>query len=306
MRIIITESQLSLFVEQQVQKITIQNEDGSTKTFMSNSPEWSKFYYSPEFKQFKWDGQKYVIDYSKIYKNWGSMTPEQKKTVLTNRQRVKASGSYSQQPNLISLGVNEFNNFLKNVVWDNLTFDNIVEIITKLIEFVPPPYGGKANKKGVEVAHAISYYIRFIFSKDTSEMSSNFVNAMFKFFSLVSGTSVPMIPGKVVMIVKRIMSNFAKIGAKISKISGFNSLSSWLQVSLTMIVELVGDKITNVLQSLIENLLKPIIKVVAPINTSLSNVIGNLISSINQMSVNLKSAKIAADYLKQQDPNAFA
>jgi hypothetical protein len=300
MKILITEKQLKHVIGEQVSQVQVQYDDGSIKTV-----DYQKFYYSNEFKQYKWDGKKFVFDYSKIYKNWNTMTPADREKVIANRRKVKSVGSYSQQPNLISLGVNEFNSFLKNVVWSNLTFDNIVEIITKLMEFIPPPYGGKANKKGVEVAHAISYYIRFIFSKNVSEMTSNFVNGMFKLFSSVSDSSVPMIPSKVRGVVGKIIGIFMKIKDKILKITGFNSLSQWLQISLTMIVELVGEGITNLIQNITEYLLKPIVKVVAPINISLSNIIGNLIGSLNEISVNLKSAKLAADYLKQQDPNAF-
>jgi hypothetical protein len=312
MKIIITESQLSLLVEQQVQKITIQNEDGSSKTFMSNSPEWSKFYYSPEFKQYKWDGQKYVIDYSKIYKNWGTMTPDEKKTVLANRQRVKASGSYKEQPNLISMGFNEFTSYLKNVVWNNLTFDNLVEILSKLIQFVPPPYGGPGVKKGVELAHALSYIVRFYALKDTESMASNFINGLFKALEVGEVFSSKFLPSKIQELIKNLNGVYTKyyddilaspIGQKLS--GTFLKLPKFLQLTLVWLQEKVGDKIKDFIKFISENIIKTIMNFVAPYNLELQKTLGEFINYLNQLTLNLDSAKSVVTYLKQKDPNAL-
>ena len=158
-KIIITESQYKLLNEQE--QVQVQYEDGTIKNV-----DYQKFYYSPEFKQYKWDGKKFVIDYSKIYKNWNTMTKEEKEKVVANRKRVMAVGDYSQLPNLIGLGMSELKTFLKNVVWENLTFDNIVEIIAEIIQYIPPPYGGKQNEKTIKIVHGISYGIRFFFFKE--------------------------------------------------------------------------------------------------------------------------------------------
>jgi hypothetical protein len=300
MKIIITESQYKILLEQQVSQVQVQYEDGSIKMV-----DYQKFYYGPDFKQYKWDGKKFVFDYSKIYPNWNSMNQTDRDKVIANRKRVKASGSYSQQPNLISLGLNEFNGYLKNVVWANLTFDNIVEVIIKLMEFLPPPYGGKANVKAAGVAHGVSYLLRSFLSKTTDDITSNFVNAMFKFFSVTSGTSVPLPPSSVVNIAKKIVSIYQKIKDKITKLTDFSALAEWLQVSLTFIVQYIGDQITGIIQTITENILSPIIKMFGQYSTTLSTYLSNAIQYLNKISSTLKSAKQALSYVKQQDPNAF-
>jgi hypothetical protein len=97
--------QIDRLLIEQVQEISVQGENGSIVKYKSNSPEWSKLYYSPEFKNYKWDGSKYVIDYSKIYKNWTTMTPDQQKNLISQRQKIKSVGSYKENENLISLGL---------------------------------------------------------------------------------------------------------------------------------------------------------------------------------------------------------
>ena len=300
MKLIITESQLNLIIEQQVTQVDVQYEDGTIKKV-----DYQKFYYGPDFKQYKWDGKKFVIDYSKIYKNWNTMTKDQRETVLANRKKVKASGSYSQQPNLISLGINEFNNFLKNVVWANLTFDNIVEIIIKLMEFLPPPYGGKATVKTAGLAHGITYLLRSFLSTKTEDIASNFVNAMFKFSSVAVGTSIPLPPGSVVNVTKKIVPIYQKIKDKISKLTDFSGLAEWLQVSLTFIVQFIGDQIIGVIQTITEQILNPIIEKFGAYSTTLSNYLSNAVQYLNKISSTFKSAKEVLSYVKQQDPNAF-
>lgn len=304
MKIIITESQLkSLILEQQ--KIKVTDKCGKTQEF-----DYQKWYYNggqvarSDLKCYTWDGKSYVYNYSCHFKNWTSMTKEQRDTAIAGVRRT-CVGSYKEQPNLISLGINEFSNFLKNVVWANLTFDNIVEVIIKLMEFLPPPYGGKANVKAAGLAHGITYLIRSFFSTKTEDISSNFVNAMFKFSSVAVGTSIPLPPSSVVNVTKKLVPIYQKIKDKIGKLTDFSGLAEWLQISLTFIVQFVGNQITDVIQTITESLLKPIIEKFGSFSTTLSNYLSSAIQYLNKISSSLKSAKEVLSYVKQQDPNAF-
>jgi hypothetical protein len=309
MKILITESQFKEILEQtksQVQSIVFEDMCGKKNTFKSDSKEYQTFYYN-NINSYKWDGSKFTFDWSKYYKNWSTMSNDQKKQAIENTRKTKCVvGSYKDNPNLISLGVNE----LKNVVWSNLTFDNIVEIISKLLPYLPPPYGGVGATKSVELAHGISYIVRFQFSKNLSEITSNFVNGIFKLLDIMGFMDTKYLPSfvndkinKVIGFFSEYFDEFLKtpLGTKIMS----TQIPKFLQVAITVLKVWLGDKVENVLKSINEDILRPIMNFIGPYSQELQKILGSTINYLNSISTNFKVVGEFANYIEKKEPNAF-
>ena len=123
-KLIITESQYKrLFIEQKTYEkpIEVELESGEIKTFKWDSKEYQDWYYN-EGKSYKWSPskQKYVMDYSKIYRNWNTMTYDQRLLVLKKRKGIS-------EPM-----------FLTKDIFDTHTMIDIAAIVTAFIPVVGP------------------------------------------------------------------------------------------------------------------------------------------------------------------------
>jgi len=309
MKILITESQFKEILEQaksEVQSVVFEDMCGKKNTFKSDSKEYQTFYYN-NINSYKWDGSKYTFDWSKYYKNWSTMSNDQKKQEIENTRKIKcAVGSYKDNPNLITLFLND----LKNVVWANLTFDNIVEIISKILPYLPPPYGGKGAAKSVELAHGISYIVRFQFSKNLNEMTSNFVNGIFKLLDIMGFMDTKYLPSFVNDKINKVIGFFGKyfdefletpLGKKIIS----TGISKFVQVVITILKTLIEDQVENILMSISEYILKPIMNFIEPYNQELQRILGSTINYLNSISTNFKVVGEFANYIEKKEPNAF-
>jgi len=286
MKIIITESQLkSLILEQQ--KIKVTDKCGKTQEF-----DYQKWYYNggqvarSDLKCYTWDGKSYVYNYSCHFKNWTSMTKEQRDTAISGVKRT-CVGSYKDNPNMIKLTVDE----LKKV----LTFENIVDLISIGLTLIP---GGAPFGKALDVAQAITYLIKGLLSTTIEDKASNLVNGIFQTISLVGLPTVPL-PSFVANKIKYLIQIQQKIG-------GFeDGLSEWERLVYGYVGEIIGGSFNDYAQKVITDLLTPLLNAIAPYNENLKNNLINVIVFLKKISSNISTAKMVASKIKQQDSNAF-
>jgi hypothetical protein len=246
---------IKLVLEQATQEISLEDESGKIIKYKSNSPEWSKFYYSPEFKQYKWDGKKYVVDYSKIIKNWNNMTQQQKNDAITQRRRVKSSGSYKENTNLITSGLNPIGNISD---W----FHNIADYVSLSADFIIPGSGAI-----IDILNTIVYLIEYLLTTDINNKNDLLL------ITAVSGLFI-FVPGPAQLIAPKI-KQFIKtkqFETGIKKI--FESLLSYVD---GMVIDLQG-KVTEALKSPIAS------KIINKLNS-----FGNIQQILRNFSSQLKS-----------------
>jgi len=159
MKIIITESQLKYLIVE-AQQIIVIDFCGRSK-----QEDYQKWWYdggqtkAPYTNSYTWNATKnaFVFDFNK--------DPEFKNLTQSQRDyklRIKCSGSYKEQPNLISAGVKEIQKFAK---WLPQTLQDWVDWITWFLQ----TFGGPQGIAIAKLAQAIQGvgYIYFAFGQKT-------------------------------------------------------------------------------------------------------------------------------------------
>lgn len=270
--------------------VSYKPEKGDVVTLKADSPEYQKWLYG-EGQSYKWDGQKqmYVIDYSKIFKNWNTMTQQERDIVIDNRLGKVKSGPITGTINSIG----EVASYLGNIIWQNLTFDNIVYALSKIAPFFPPPIGGKATEKMLQLIQGVAYFIRYIYSEKMSDKAANFLSGFLSVLEFLEIRVISFLPttikNSMIKIEKWFFANIAKIARFIKK----RNMAQWLQITLIFLVKNVGREITNKIndfvKSITQNILTPIFNFIFSVNETLGNIIKSVIQTLNEFAANLDS-----------------
>lgn len=268
MKILITEVQLKYLVEQQVQSIDFVDECGKVKTFKSNSTEYSKFYHT-NIKFYKWDGKKYNYVKTNIWPKWDNLTKAQQDQLL----KARCSGSYKDQPNLITAAVKEIGSFTN---WIPSTIQDWVDWLTWFISWLGPQ--GKALATAAKGIQGMAYIYFGLTSQSLSDIIKKIIEGFAQLLDIVGWKiKVPGYTNRIDNITKFLeKSNFNGIYAKL-KAKGhnlnekFNSIPKWAQAVLTLIVEVTGEGIATVFNWITNNILTPLYNFIAKYNTTVAN-----------------------------------
>lgn len=287
MKIIITESQLNHLITEN-QKIKVTDFCGRTKEV-----DYQKWYYNngqvvaPYVKCYSWDGKSYKFtDWSCEFKNWNTMSNEERKSAIEGKKRVAGCGTADRFGVAASL---------KEI----LTFENVVDLVSVGLELIP---GLQLVGKGIDVAQAISYLVKGVMSTNSIDKTSNFVNGIFQSFSVISLPTFPL-PG---YVSKKIGKLFELLGKIEDYVDNFmETVPTFMRVVYAYVGEVVGESFRDLQAQLVTNILIPLMKAVQPYNEGLSNILKKVISELQQMSANISSGIILANKMEETDPNAF-
>lgn len=293
MKILITESQLKYLVEQQVQSIDFVDECGKVKSFKSNSTEYSKFYHT-NIKFYKWDGKKYNYVKTNIWPKWDTFTQAQKDQLL----RARCSGSYKDQPNLITAAVKEIGSFAN---WLPKTIQDWVDWLTWFISWLGP--SGAALSKIVKFLSGLGYLIfgTFLEKDEDKKFELKFEGVAQLLDVLNFKLKVPYIKDYITRIVNffktgeigKIIQSLTARGMKLN--TKFNSYEKSTQMLITLVVKVLGTAIGTVFDWIGENVIKPLYETIVPYNSTVGNWIKYMYDTIKVFASLVETAKLIID-----------
>jgi hypothetical protein len=295
MRILITESQLKYLIVE-AQKIKVINECGVTKEY-----DYAQWWYNGGQKQasytysYTWDGTKnaYVFDFKK--------DPEYKTLTQSQRDyklRTKCSGSYKEQPNLISAAVKDIKSFASWKPSDNL--QATIDWLLWFVKWLGPQ--GQALAKIVETIQAIAYMFASLFKETTKERVSLFIEGLSKFLSLANfNIKVPGLSDWIDKITSFLdkygfSSVIAKLKSQGKNINDrFDRQPKWIQAVVTLIVQAVGTAVSTIFTWINTNLLTPFYNLIISYNTTVGGYLKTIIDYLAIFASMIDTAKIIID-----------
>jgi hypothetical protein len=200
--------------------IKVRFKDGKEKVFFINSPEWQKFYYDNElnktYSPYKWNGKLYDYDWSKEFKNWSSMSAQERKSAIENSRKIMSVGSYKDNPNLISSTLYA------------LTHSHEVNMITEIgLSFIP--------FIGPFLAAGIGLYDAYLYKQEGNDRMAGFVGIL----SILP--AVGTIASKIPAIAKLGQKGMSLLGNKIAR-SGLKGLEKEEMTFVKEIANAIKDK----------------------------------------------------------------
>ena len=280
MKILITESQLRLIVESQ--QITVIDACGKSQQY-----DYQKWWYNggqtaaAYTKSYTWNEPKqaFVFDFNKDPEYKG-LSQQQRDYKL----RIKCSGQYTKNENLIGLAVKDIQKFAK---WLPQTIQEWVDWITWFLS----TFGGPQGAAIAKLAQAIQGvgYIYFAFGQKTLfDQVSYFVEGFSQLLSTINiKIKVPGFSDWIDRVVKYASSNgFQGVTSKLiaagTKInSKFDAQPKWLQVVVTYLADNVGSYISQGLNWIINSILTPLFNLIYQYNQTLAGYIKNFIDYMN-------------------------
>lgn len=287
MKILITESQLKYLITEG-QKIKVTDFCGRTKEV--DHQQW--WYNGGQtvasyVKCYKFDGTSFVFnDWGCEFRNWSTMTEQERKTAIEGKKRNAGCGTADR------FGAAAF---LKEVI----TFENVVDIISMLLELIP---GFQVFGKAIDIAQAISYFVKAFMSTTAEDIASNLVNGIFQTFSFFAFPTLQL-PG----FVKKIITKIKKALDSVSQVSlGTLSLSpKWYQIAIAYVKDQIGNTFDYYMKQVVIYFIKPIIDYVMSVNSWLANTMSKVIKTLQDISNDIGRAGELISSIKKQDPNAF-
>jgi len=295
MKILITESQLKFLINEESQKIKVTDYCGITKEYdyktwyydITSEYPSGKNYPNPriDLKSYTWDGTTYKFnnDWSYLIPNFKSKTKEQQAVAIQSKKYL-CSGSYKDQPNLITAAVKEIKTFAS---WFPQTIKDWVDWITWFLESFGGPQG-KLIATMAEGIQGVGYIIFAGTQKTLKGYVTNFIEGISKLFSVIDiKIKIPSLSDWLDRIVKyvegtgfsSILSKLTSSGAKIN--TKFDSQPKWLQAVITLLVQVAGQYVSQGINWVINNMLTPLYNLIKQYNSALAEYIKDFIDYIS-------------------------
>ena len=277
MKILITESQLKYLIVE-AQQITVIDACGKRQQY-----DYQQWWYNggqtqaPYTSSYTWNGAKYafLFDFNKDPEYKG-LSQEQRNYKL----RIKCSGQYTKNENLIGLAVKDIKSFSS---WLPQTIQEWVDWITWFLESFGGPQG-KIIAAMAEAIQGVGYLIFAGTQKTLKGYVENFIEGVSKLFSVVNiKIKIPGLSDWLDRIVKyvegtgfsSILSRLTSNGAKIN--TNFDSQPKWLQAVITLLVQATGIYVSQGIKWVINNMLTPLYNLIKQYNTALADYIKGFI-----------------------------
>ena len=282
MKIIITESQYKFLLEQQKEKAKVTDYCGRTNEFdhqkwyydITNEYPSGTNYPNPraDLKCYKRDGTSYKFtDWSCEFKNWSTMTEDQRKTAIEGKKLTAGCGSADRFG--VAAAVKSIGSF---AVWFPQTIQEWVDWITWFLE----SFGGPQGKVIATMSEAIQGigYLMFAESQKTlKDYVKYVVEGVSKLFSAAKiKIKVPGLSDWLDRIVKyvesigfgSIISTLASQGAKIN--TKFDAQPKAIQAVITLLVQAGGTYVSQGIYWVVSNIITPLYNLIKQYNETLA------------------------------------
>jgi hypothetical protein len=287
---------IKVVLEQSSQEISVKNITGKLTKYKNDSPEYSKLFYSPEFKAYYiWKDGMYQVDDEKWgkynYNNWDSRTAEEKKLLINKAKGVVTSPTQRLEQVLGKDTMDKIKNF--NPL-SGLDLQSMVDWIVWILKCLGPQ--GKILATLGEVAQGLAYVYQAYKSTDLYNQVTNFFEGFNQFFSIANvkiktpGTS--NLIGKVVKYFEKFDGSqlSSKYGNKFNEL--FNQQPKWKQCLITILVKVAGDVISTTFDWIKTNLLDPLYNMIKDYNQTMANYLLSFIQTIKTFISFIETAKL--------------
>lgn len=163
--------------------------------------------------------------------------------------------------------------------------DDLIDGISAVIDTIPGV--GNLISAGVDVAHALSYLVRFGLAKSEDE---KFENATLCLITLgaatlpVAGNALPVAARKGIKeVMKQTPASIMRLGTKLGiqkNTAALLSKSTWKWKTSLLLSKLAGEKIQDFLKSISDAIRKVLIKVQ---NSQVKGFLGSMVAFIDEM-----------------------
>jgi hypothetical protein len=177
--------------------------------------------------------------------------------------------------------------------------------LSKIAPFFPPPIGGKATEKMLQLIQGVAYFIRYIYSEKMSDKAANFLSGFLSVLEFLEIRVISFLPttikNSMIKIERWFFANITKIARFIKK----RNMAQWIQISLIFLVKNVGkeivNKINDFVKSITQNILTPIFNFIFSVNETLGNIIKSVIQTLNEFAANLDSVNDFYEAIKGEE-----
>jgi hypothetical protein len=190
--------------------------------------------------------------------------------------------------------------YSKPVSLSNLSIDDAVDVISGLIDGIPGI--GNLISAGIDVSHALTYFVRFLYSNDEDtkiEMATLGIITLGIASIPVAGNALPIVARKGVKeVLKTTPKEILLIGKNLGlykKTVIFLSKTKWKYNLLLVLARICGDKLSEILTNVVIYV-KDLIQKIQ--NTDIKKALQSVYSLLNELLVDTDAAIKIAKNLK--------
>jgi hypothetical protein len=190
--------------------------------------------------------------------------------------------------------------YSKPVSLPNLSIDDAVDVISGLIDGIPGI--GNLISAGIDVSHALAYFVRFLYSNDEDtkiEMATLGIITLGIASIPVAGNALPIVARKGVKeVLKTTPKEILLIGKNLGlykKTVIFLSKTKWKYNLLLVLARICGDKLSEILTNVVIYV-KDLIQKIQ--NTDIKKALQSVYSLLNELLVDTDAAIKIAKNLK--------